>query len=340
MRVRKQAKSSAKGTAKKVSPAALRAKNAEFAAFLRQFRQAMGYRTQREMAERLGVAQSAVGAWEIGAYRPSAETMIKIANLAPYPLCNEGWDKAGVDSTKLWHESSNRLMTLALESGLLKAPLLELPNPFDHRERFLPVGVPLSTTATEIACVRIGAPVALFPFRNGQVAIIDRSKTDWWELIDSGSLVAVYFSRYPEVLGWDQRMESRTLARYRSEQPGADNFPPHLIPDSDALIGLQAIHVGWLALEREYDPSFEMLGDRSRWRDDLPVAADRWRVVLRAAEVRGVGGGGLVQLTPWQNKQSWRDHPPISQEHINLLGRVSAFITARLDDTSRRENER
>lgn len=302
----------------------------------------MGCETQQQLADKLGVERSAVGAWESGQYRPSAETLLKIANLAPYPLSIQAWQEAGVDFQKLWHESSNRLIEEAVKGGLFRVPLLELPDPFDHEERSLLLGPPLSRglEAPDIVCVRIGAPVRLFPFSNGQVAIIDRSKTDWWELIESGSLVAIYLSRYPEVLGWDLQTETRSLERYQSEPPvPIENWPPHLLPDSDALIGLEAIHLGWLALERPYDPGFRMLGDMNRW-GDLPATADPWRVVLSGADVRGVSGSGLVQLTQWQTEPSWRNRPHIIPEHVKLLGRVNAFMTAPHDDKSGMEKER
>jgi len=345
--MKKQSESSRRDITKKASAADrkhTREGNAQFAAFIRDLRVQMGCKTQLQFADKLGVERSAVGAWESArGYRPSAETLLKIANLAPYPLSIQAWNEAGVDFQKLWRESSNALIEGAAKSGLLKVPLLELPDPFDHEERALLVGPPLSTAVdvSHVACARIGAPAGLFPFSNGQVAIIDRSKTDWWESIESGSLVAVYLDRHPEVLGWDQQMETRTLATYRSEPPvvgrpeeGETEFPPHLVPDSDAMIGLQAIYVGWIALDRPNDPGFQILGDQGRWRA-LPAAADPWRVVLTGAEVKGVHGGGLVQVTNWETERAWRDRPRLSLKHVRLLGTVTGLLTYPLDDKER-----
>ncbi len=348
--VKRQSKSRS-GASLKKAPAE-HTDNSQFAAFIRRFREDMGYKTQQALASKLGVDRSAVSAWESPkGYRPSAETLIKIANLADYPLCSQLYSEAGFDNTKLWHELRRQA---APGAGLVSVPFLELPDPFDHPERVWQIGPPLSDLADQsnIACIRVGGSVPpLFPFTKGQIAFVDRSKLDWWDLIDTGSLVAVHFSRYPERLGIDRETEMRFSLgvppptprsaghqRRFSKRINSDKPLTYLTPDSDGMIGLEAIHVGWLAIDRPNDPGFRMLGDRDKWRV-LPAAADPWRVVLRGADVTGVSSAGLVQLTQWETEQSWQDRPQIRPKHVTLIGKVAACLSSSFGYKAQRGKE-
>ena len=84
------------------------------------------------------------------------------------------------------------------------------------------------------------------------------------------------------------------------------------------MIRLEAIHLGWLCLERPDDPAFQyrQLG---RFKPPQGVS-EPWRFILEGAMVRGAGGearrrnvagGDFVPLTDWQTSElpSWYGDP-------------------------------
>jgi len=76
------------------------AKRSEFAEHIKILRVKQGM-DQAELAKRLGMAQTAVSAWETGQNTPSAEALVKMGNLASYPDCLFFYEQAGMDLKRI-----------------------------------------------------------------------------------------------------------------------------------------------------------------------------------------------------------------------------------------------
>jgi transcriptional regulator with XRE-family HTH domain len=72
------------------------AKPSEFPERIKILRVRQGM-NQTELGKCLGVGQAAVSAWETGENTPSAESLVKMGNLASYPDCLFFYDQAGMD---------------------------------------------------------------------------------------------------------------------------------------------------------------------------------------------------------------------------------------------------
>jgi transcriptional regulator with XRE-family HTH domain len=361
-----------------------------FARNLTELREKLRY-TQEKLAEKLGVNPGTVARWETetkadeeGGYKPSTDMLVKFAALLAEQAPSSYYDDRCrwlLEIAKAWNqnisdalarESRRRLAPRQPKSGdIVRVPLLEVSvqgitaeggTVVSGAEPTCDIPAWLVTDPTSIICAR--ASSSLFPFSSGDTLLIDRAESDLWQLAGSGSVVAVHFTRFPEILPLNvdqsyiqQRHErvakvelaqvekEHSIRRQILEQSGSEEslrqFDAHdadaaelgkrFTPDEAGTFALEKIQAGWLSLEIAGSPEFAILGDREYW----PTVVGPWRMVLQAARVRGVTATDMrIPLTEWSSREEWgrrlseglHDSRGMTLlGHVKVLGRVISW---------------
>ncbi len=255
----------------------------------------------------LGLNRSAVRSWENGDFRPSAESLIRLANQVDYELALEIWGKAGIDTEKLTAVRPKQMLRLShtlypFAAGDLVGVEGDPGHPETDPWAFLQqlVVVQFTKYPELLSPDILSQPPEFFQRRGAGVDLEfeDKEKSIRRQLVELyGSDVAV------EALAAQDEFEKELAKRWT--------------PDKDGMIQLEAIQAGWLR--------FEVAGDdldhaSANW----PETAGRpWRLVLQAASVKGVAAGIAVPLTNWETFSAARK---ISLKGKRIKGRVVCWF--------------
>ena len=258
---------------------------------------------QKGLAAKMQVTRPTVTAWELGYYLPSAEQLIKLANLLSYPDCLIPLGEAGFDVEKHYSEGIRKLPA----EGMMRVPLV---TDTGGGTADLPEWPGLNADSS--ICVQVSGPGRFFPFKNGDIAVIDKSQTSAWML--EGELVAIQFEEYPEVIPVPLLRPEGAKKLDIGEPALLEKLNPRSNPKEieelerrwtpvNGMIRLEAIHLGWLCLERPDDPAFQYR-QLDRFKPPQGAPFEPWRFVLEGAMVRGAGRGGPQAKGCWRGFRS------------------------------------
>lgn len=259
----------------------------------------------------LGVNRSAVRSWENGDFKPSAESLIGLANKVDYELALELWGKAGINIEKL--TTARGSQRLRLTFGLF---------PFAAGDI-----VGIDDSATDDIWGLLGTLVVVefsrYPGRT-EVDLSQRwreggTKVDLAELEKQESIARQYEKRDGGLT------PAERTQREDAQRASVSDLVKRLTPDPHGLIGLRHIQAGWLRLRLAGDPDFTTSsGDLASW----VSTDDPWQLVLEGASVKGIVLGERVPLFPvtgWERSKKGRN---ITLREVRVLGRVSCWERA------------
>jgi DNA-binding XRE family transcriptional regulator len=280
---------------------------------------------QHELAAAIEVDPTTVSNWEGGSYAPSVETIIRIARLASPENAVILYQKAGVDLEKVRLASGSPFPSGGPYEGAVELDLLDADNALSGAKAKEVVprswlanwcqGLSVDEVTKKISlgfcAARVRSPITLFPFVSGDIALLDRSILPVSALL--GRPVAVHFARYPE----------------------------RLTPSgTEGLFDLQAIQVGWLAIDRPNQPEFSINAPTSHGNTGQSSLEDSslkepWRLILRGASVQGVSAARWpgIPISEWQLDTKTHveefaysaDLPFHFLPHIQILGLVISW---------------
>jgi transcriptional regulator with XRE-family HTH domain len=100
----------------------------DWATAVENLRRALNGLTQAELAKSVGVSAPIVSQWESGTRKPSPSVFVRMANIAPDPLCFQFWDFADIHAATLLRlapDIEKRIRAaVSSESGIVRVPLL------------------------------------------------------------------------------------------------------------------------------------------------------------------------------------------------------------------------
>ena len=260
----------------------------------------------------LGVNRSAVRSWENGDFRPSAESLIRLANQVDYALALELWEKAGIDTEKLTAVRPKQI--LRLTHGLFPFASGDLVGIDSEVDPKIDPGVDPETDPwdllQQLVVVQFARyPESLSPDSPGQAPkVFPRAAVVEQKLLEKEESIR---RQLIELYGSDVAV-GRLAAQDAFEEELAERWTPDF--EKDGMIRLEAIQAGWLR--------FEVAGDELS--ADWPETRGRpWRLVLQGASVKGIEAGIAVPLTNWETSAPARK---IRLKCKRIAGRVVSWI--------------
>jgi transcriptional regulator with XRE-family HTH domain len=281
---------------------------------------------QHQLATRLEVDPTTVSNWERGAYAPSRDIILRIAGWVSPNFALDLWRLAGVDVDRLrmgyGSPSSNdgnvEIDLLDADNALKEGPKAKELVPrswLGDRCMGLSVEDAEKKISSGFCAIRVRSPISLFPFAAGDIAVIERSTLRMSALL--GHPVAIHFARFPEML----------------TSSGAEGS-----------FELQAIQVGWLAIDRPDQPDFSInapLADAPSYRSREELSyMEPWRLILRGASVQGIARGSSwpgIPISEWKSDRKsdvqafaagLNDVSFNFRPHIQILGPVICWKRA------------
>lgn len=286
----------------------------------------LGGRPQQVLADKLQVSQTQVSAWARGAEKPSAEALIKMANLASSPDDRYFfWLNSGIDVKKLentvWKQVSLKRGPSEL-GAFASAPLVEnfqvVNGKIEAGDKLGAVSLPAAyfTHPVSLTCLRYERRNLELP-QSQDLLVIDDFEIEPQSL--RHKMIAVYFSPFPIDLERDQhyvllrrqdarvtyrepqrldvesaRLQASQQAEYLKEL-GPEMWTPKGDPDSSQQNALlraltrPGVLAGWLKVQ------FASGEASAEWRPK----GDRWRLTLH---IEGPDNptGSFEPLTEWQ----------------------------------------
>jgi len=272
--------------------------------------------SRSDLAEKLDVDRSTVASWENGDYQLSAENLIKLGNVLPFPADLDAWQRAGLDVAKLWPKETSPGM-FRLTMGLF---------PFEAGDA---VGIDDSLTDPwDLIGSLVVVRFTRYPERT-EVELSQREverlrarpKVDIAELEKQHAIRRQFLERYGS---------KEALETFDADDAAAEKLAERWTPDEHGTIRLDATQAGWLRLQFADDPDFvteppppRRPGDRPAW----PEGQGLWRLVLQGASLKGV----RVPLIGWKTKATgilMDDHSGVITMANEDLGINSAGVTA------------
>ncbi|MGD0790116.1 MAG: helix-turn-helix transcriptional regulator [Terracidiphilus sp.] len=316
---------------------------------IRALRDSLGV-SQRHFAERVNVRQTQISAWERGAERPSADSLIALGNITEN-LEDQiwFWKKAGCDEKKMRGTLSREALARLRAPQSERCVEVELVEELtvDSQAKLLKVsrgGIFLPTeplgAAPFICCLKLDDSFRKYAlFSVGDVLIIDQSPIDPREHL--GSLTAIFFERRPEYEGVplteQEWAEHRGHAKHVSQEERAREdealrrFDPEAFADQKAsdqraheraskltekFMACPQTRVGWLRLESA--------GERrpENWLNELS------RFVLDLLPSQAQKAGPRIPLTDWLKglNPSEADVVTHLSRSTHIVGRVVGWI--------------